>query len=127
LVGVLKSAVAITLVLPLLIIGVPVFDTGSAIVRRWRHQKPIHIADKGHIHHRLLSHGFSQKQAVLIIYAWSALLAVGAYAMRFVPSLVKIGVFVVMLALSALMAYWMGLFELTPEEREQDRATGLVR
>ena len=120
LVGVLKSAVAITLVLPLLIIGVPVFDTGSAIVRRWRHQKPIHIADKGHIHHRLLSHGFSQRQAVLIIYAWSALLAVGAYAMRFVPSLVKVGVFVVMAALSALMAYWMGLFEPTPEEREED-------
>jgi UDP-GlcNAc:undecaprenyl-phosphate GlcNAc-1-phosphate transferase len=124
-VGVLKSAVAITLVLPLLIIGVPVFDTGSAIIRRWRHQKPIHVADKGHIHHRLLSHGFSQRQTVLIIYAWSALLAVGAYAMRFVPSLVKWGVFVVMLALSALMAYWMGLFEPTPDELDEDaRAAG---
>ena len=123
LVGVLKSAVAITLVLPLLIIGVPVFDTGSAIIRRWRHQKPIHIADKGHIHHRLLSHGFSQRQTVLVIYAWSALLAVGAYAMRLVPSLVKWGVFAVMLGLSAVMAYWMGLFEPTPEERDEDAAT----
>jgi UDP-GlcNAc:undecaprenyl-phosphate GlcNAc-1-phosphate transferase len=111
LVGVLKSAAAITLVLPLLIIGVPLFDTGTAIVRRVRHQQPMHLADKGHIHHRLLSHGFSQRQAVLVIYAWSALLAIGGYSMRFVPSVVKAGVFIVLAALSALMAYWLGLLE----------------
>jgi UDP-GlcNAc:undecaprenyl-phosphate GlcNAc-1-phosphate transferase len=109
LVGVLKSAAAITLVLPLLIIGVPLFDTLSAIVRRVRHQQPMHLADKGHIHHRLLSRGFSQRQAVLVIYAWSALLAVGGYSMRLVPTVIKVGVFVVLAALSALMAYWLGL------------------
>jgi UDP-GlcNAc:undecaprenyl-phosphate GlcNAc-1-phosphate transferase len=124
LVGVLKSAAAITLVLPLLIIGVPLFDTMSAIVRRVRHQQPMHLADKGHIHHRLLSHGFSQRQAVLVIYAWSALLAIGGYSMRFVPSLVKVGVFIVLAALSALMAYWLGLLEPASLASESDGGEG---
>jgi UDP-GlcNAc:undecaprenyl-phosphate GlcNAc-1-phosphate transferase len=120
LVGVLKSAAAITLVLPLLIIGVPVFDTASAILRRLRHQKPIHIADKGHIHHRLLNRGFNQRQTVLIIYVWSIALAVGGYSMRFVPTLVKAGVFLVLAALSGLMAYWLGLFEVVHAEADDD-------
>ena len=74
LLGVMKSAAAITLVAPLLVIGVPVFDTASAIIRRWRSGRPIQEADNGHIHHRLLHRGFSQRQTVLTIYAWSAAL-----------------------------------------------------
>jgi UDP-GlcNAc:undecaprenyl-phosphate GlcNAc-1-phosphate transferase len=109
--GVMKSVAAITLVVPLLVIGVPVFDTASAIIRRARHGQPIQEADKGHIHHRLLGRGFNQRQTVLIIYMWSGLLALGGYAMRFVPFILKIGVFVVLGILSAFMAYWLGLFE----------------
>lgn len=111
LLGVMKSVAAITLVVPLLIIGVPIFDTASAIVRRIRHNRPIQEADKGHIHHRLLGRGFDQRQTVIIIYIWSAVLAVGGYAMRYAPSLIKIATFVILAALSALMAYWLGLFE----------------
>ncbi len=127
LVGVLKSAAAITLVLPLLIIGVPVFDTATAILRRMRHQMPISGADKGHIHHRLLMRGFNQRQTVLIIYAWSISLAVGGYAMRFVPTLVKVGVFLVLAALSGLMAYWLGLLDaahVAPEAESKDASAG---
>ncbi|MBU4556268.1 MAG: undecaprenyl/decaprenyl-phosphate alpha-N-acetylglucosaminyl 1-phosphate transferase [Actinobacteria bacterium] len=111
LLGVMKSVAAITLVVPLLIIGVPIFDTASAIVRRIRHNRPIQEADKGHIHHRLLGRGFDQRQTVLIIYVWSAVLAVGGYAMRYAPSLIKIATFAVLAVLSGLMAYWLGLFE----------------
>jgi UDP-GlcNAc:undecaprenyl-phosphate GlcNAc-1-phosphate transferase len=111
LLGVMKSAAAITLVAPLLIIGVPVFDTASAIVRRWRSGRPIHEADNGHIHHRLLHRGFSQRQTVLIIYAWSAALALGGYSMRHVPAVVRIVVFLVLAGMSALMASWLGLFQ----------------
>jgi UDP-GlcNAc:undecaprenyl-phosphate GlcNAc-1-phosphate transferase len=109
--GVMKSAAAITLVVPLLVIGVPVFDTASAIIRRRLHGRPIQEADNGHIHHRLLLRGFSQRQTVLIIYAWSGALAVGAYAVRLVPVSVRIVVFVLMAVLSGVMASWLGLFE----------------
>ena len=109
--GVMKSAAAFTLVVPLLVIGVPVFDTGSAIIRRWLHGRPIHEADNGHIHHRLMHRGFSQRQTVLIIYIWSGSLALGGYAMRLVPIVARIGVFALMAVLSGLMASWLGLFE----------------
>jgi UDP-GlcNAc:undecaprenyl-phosphate GlcNAc-1-phosphate transferase len=109
--GVMKSVAAITLVVPLLVIGVPVFDTLSAIVRRARHGRPIQEADDGHIHHRLLLRGFNQRQTVLIIYVWSAALAVGGYSMRFVPTLYKLLVFLVLAVLSGFMAKWLGVFE----------------
>ncbi len=108
--GVMKSVAAITLVVPLLVIGVPVFDTASAIIRRWRHGRPIQEADDGHIHHRLLHRGFSQRQTVLIIYVWSIALAAGGYAMRLVPVMWKAIVFAVLAVLSGLMASWLGLF-----------------
>ncbi|MDO8914798.1 MAG: MraY family glycosyltransferase [Coriobacteriia bacterium] len=109
--GVMKSVAAITLLVPLLVIGVPVFDTLSAIIRRTRHGRPIQEADDGHIHHRLLRRGLSHRQTVLVIYVWSAALAAGGYSMRFVPSAFKVGVFVVLAALSALMASRLGLFD----------------
>jgi len=118
LLGVMKSVAAITLVVPLLIIGVPVFDTFSAIVRRRRHGRPIQEADKGHIHHRLLGRGFTQRQTVIIIYVWSVALAVGGYAMRWVPPVFKIVTLVVLAALSGLMAYWLGLFEAAHHDGE---------
>jgi UDP-GlcNAc:undecaprenyl-phosphate GlcNAc-1-phosphate transferase len=109
--GVMKSVAAITLVVPLLVIGVPLFDTLSAIIRRARHGRPIQEADDGHIHHRLLLRGFNQRQTVLIIYIWSAALAVGGYSMRFVPTIYKLLVFLVLAVLSAFMAKWLGVFE----------------
>jgi UDP-GlcNAc:undecaprenyl-phosphate GlcNAc-1-phosphate transferase len=111
LLGVMKSAAAITLAVPLLIIGVPVFDTASAIIRRARHGRPIQEADRGHIHHRLLGRGFNQRQTVLIIYVWSIALAFGGYAVRWAPSALRYGVFIVMAILSGFMASWLGLFE----------------
>jgi UDP-GlcNAc:undecaprenyl-phosphate GlcNAc-1-phosphate transferase len=112
--GVMKSAAAISLVAPLLIIGVPLVDTASAIIRRWRHGRPIHEADNGHIHHRLLHRGFSQRQTVLIIYGWSAALAIGGWAMRpeVLPSpYARAAVLIVVLGLSGFIARRLGLFE----------------
>jgi UDP-GlcNAc:undecaprenyl-phosphate GlcNAc-1-phosphate transferase len=109
--GVMKSVAAITLVVPILVIGVPAFDTLSAIIRRRLHGRPIHEADNGHIHHRLLNRGFSQRQTVLIIYLWSLMLAVGGYSVRYVATIYKIGVFVLLAVLSTFMASWLGLFD----------------
>lgn len=111
LLGVMKSVAAIALAVPLLVVWVPVFDTASAIIRRVRHGRPIQEADRGHIHHRLLGRGFDQRQTVLIIYVWSAALAVGGYAMRYSPSAIRLGTVLILAVLSGLMAYWLGLFE----------------
>jgi UDP-GlcNAc:undecaprenyl-phosphate GlcNAc-1-phosphate transferase len=111
LLGVMKSAAALTLVAPLIVIGVPVFDTGSAIIRRWRSGRPIHEADNGHIHHRLLHLGFSQRQTVLTIYAWSAALAIGGYLMGHVGIGVRVVIFLALAGLSGVIAWRLRLFE----------------
>ena len=53
----------------MVILGVPITDTVYAIIRRLLQQKPISSADKMHLHHRLLSFGFTHKGAVMTIYA----------------------------------------------------------
>ncbi|TDB38760.1 MAG: undecaprenyl/decaprenyl-phosphate alpha-N-acetylglucosaminyl 1-phosphate transferase [Actinobacteria bacterium] len=118
LLGVIKSVAAITLVIPLLIIGVPIFDTLSAIIRRSRHGQPIQMADKGHIHHRLLGRGFNQRQTVLIIYVWSIALAFGGYATRWAPPVLRLLTLVALASLSGLMAHWLGLFEAAHHDDE---------
>jgi UDP-GlcNAc:undecaprenyl-phosphate GlcNAc-1-phosphate transferase len=111
LLGVMKTTAAIALAVPLIILGVPIFDTASAILRRLRHNRPIQEADRGHIHHRLLGRGFDQRQTVLIIYAWSAALAVGGYAVRYSSVYVRFAALALMLGVTAFMAHWLGLFE----------------
>ena len=111
LMGVMKSTATIALAVPLLIIGVPIFDTASAIIRRLLHQRPIQEADRGHIHHRLLGRGFNQRQTVLIIYVWCIALAVGGYAIRWSAGPIKAVAFVALFAVTGFMAYWLGLFE----------------
>ncbi len=120
LLGVMKSVAAIALAVPLLIIGVPIFDTASAIIRRIRHKRPIQEADRGHIHHRLLRQGFNQRQTVLIIYVWSALLAVGGYAMRYAPTLIKLLTFALLALLTGFMVLWLGLFEAAHLHADED-------
>ena len=73
--GVAKTYTAAVIVLPLIVLGLPLFDTFWAIVRRLikgKSIKAIFKADKGHLHHRLVAKGFSQKQAVLVLYGISA-------------------------------------------------------
>lgn len=74
-----KVATGIAFAVPVLILAVPIFDTGFAIVRRmWRGQ-PIFGADKGHLHHRLLNMGLNQRQVVLTIYILTIVGSVLAY------------------------------------------------
>ena len=111
LMGVMKSTATIALAVPLLIVGVPIFDTASAIVRRVLHRRPIQEADSGHIHHRLLGRGFDQTQTVLIIYVWCVALAVGGYTVRWAGGPFKVAAFLALFVITGFMAYWLGLFE----------------
>lgn len=74
--GVAKTYTAIVIIAPLIVLALPIFDTLWAIVRRvvtGKSIKAIVMPDKGHLHHRLMAKGYSQKQAVLILYAISAI------------------------------------------------------
>ena len=73
--GVAKTYTMAVIVLPLIVLGLPIFDTLWAIIRRLikgKSIKAIFKADKGHLHHRIVAKGFGQKQAVLILYGISA-------------------------------------------------------
>lgn len=76
--GAAKTATTISLVIPALALGLPIMDTAFAIIRRYSNGKPIFAPDKGHLHHRLLAMGMSQKQTVLLIYVFSAILGFSA-------------------------------------------------
>ena len=83
-IGFFKGYAIISFVIPLLILGLPIFDTGFAIVRRILNHKPIMEPDRGHLHHRLLDAGFSQKKAVGILYTICFVLCVIAVALAVV-------------------------------------------
>jgi UDP-GlcNAc:undecaprenyl-phosphate GlcNAc-1-phosphate transferase len=78
------AAIAIPIALPLLVLAVPFVDVVLAIVRRMRKGLGIHHADKEHIHHRLMDIGHSHRQAVLLMYLWSALISGCALAVAFI-------------------------------------------
>lgn len=76
--AVARSALFVSLLVPILAAGVPIMDTALAIIRRKRAHRPVDEADRGHIHHRLLEAGFTQRATVLIMWAWTAALAICA-------------------------------------------------
>lgn len=76
--GVFKTHAVLTFVIPFLILGVPIFDTAFAIIRRLLTGRHPFSPDRGHLHHRLIDMGFNQKQTVRILYAISALLGISA-------------------------------------------------
>ena len=76
--GLFKFYAVISFAVPFLILGLPIFDTAFAMIRRVAHgQSPMH-ADRGHIHHRLIDMGLNQKQAVATLYVISAILGLSA-------------------------------------------------
>ena len=76
--GLFKYYAVISFVVPFMILGLPIFDTAFAFIRRIAHgQSPMH-ADRSHIHHRLIDMGLNQKQAVATLYVISAILGLSA-------------------------------------------------
>lgn len=110
LLGAARFASITILLVPIVIAFVPIMDTLGAIIRRTRRHESIAKPDKGHIHHRLLLHGYSQRKVVLLVYLWTAILSVGAVAMWEMGGVVKYVVFAVMLLASAFVSWRIGLF-----------------
>ncbi|AKX93047.1 putative undecaprenyl-phosphate N-acetylglucosaminyl 1-phosphate transferase [Moorella thermoacetica] len=100
-IGLTKSATVISLFIPVVILGLPILDTMFAIVRRFLNHRPIFAPDKGHLHHRLLAQGLSQRQAVGVIYLVDACLGGSAILLSRVATdqgvLILIGLAVIIL------------------------------
>ncbi|MEW6671020.1 MAG: MraY family glycosyltransferase [Thermodesulfobacteriota bacterium] len=77
-IGSFKSQLSVILLIPLLALGVPIFDTILAPVRRFIRGKNMFAPDNGHVHHRLLAMGLTTKKAVLFIYLMTLFLCVVA-------------------------------------------------
>lgn len=93
-IGPTKSAAALSLIIPMLALGLPIMDTAFAIIRRKRAGTPIFKPDRGHLHHRLLDLGMSQKQAVLLMYVISTLLGLMAILLTLVDE--QVGIIIIL-------------------------------
>jgi UDP-GlcNAc:undecaprenyl-phosphate GlcNAc-1-phosphate transferase len=76
--GAQKASTAVSLLVPIVAMGLPIFDTLFAIVRRFLERRPIFSPDRGHIHHRLLDMGITHRRAVLILYGISVVFTIAA-------------------------------------------------
>ena len=74
--GMAKTYTFMTIIVPVVILGLPIFDTLFAMTRRILKHQSIMQADRGHIHHRLIDAGLSQRQAVIVLYGVTALLGI---------------------------------------------------
>lgn len=77
--GVAKAATAISVIVPMVIMGIPLLDVCFAILRRYQSHRPIFQPDKEHLHHRMMALGLSHKQTVLAIYAINLVLGISAF------------------------------------------------
>lgn len=111
--GTVKSAATIALVVPIMALGLPIMDTAFAILRRYRNGRPIFKPDKGHLHHRLLDLGLTQKQAVLLMYVISGCLGISAIALTEVNKFLGACIIVMLLAVSIVGARKIGILKNT--------------
>lgn len=102
-IGPMKGATVLAMIGPVLVLGVPIFDTGFAILRRVANRRPIMEADKGHLHHRLMAAGMGQRRTVLTLYGISGVMGVAAV-------LFSRDLFVEMLGLVAIAAMYIYIF-----------------
>ena len=125
--GVAKTVTLVVLVAPILVLGLPIFDTLFAIFRRLKKGKSlkaVFMADNGHLHHRLMRRGYTQKQAVAILYAASA--SLGMFAIILIDNGIW-KAFSFALVVAAVM--WLGNSELKKYRDEllkENKELGLV-
>ena len=120
--GVAKTATAFVIVLPIIVLGLPIFDTLAAIVRRLIKGKSIKAvlqADKGHLHHKLIAKGFSQKEAVLTLYGISV--ACGMFAVILFESDIWKAVSFALMVIAVVCIGYKEFFKLKEEEQKEEK------
>ena len=115
--GMFKMYNLISFVAPFLILGLPIFDVCFAVIRRLsRGESPMH-PDRGHVHHRLIDMGFSQKQAVGVLYVVSAILGLSAVVLT-ATNAVRAMVFLLTMGVTVAVAW--RVFLVVPHEQDKD-------
>jgi UDP-GlcNAc:undecaprenyl-phosphate/decaprenyl-phosphate GlcNAc-1-phosphate transferase len=120
--GVLKTAAAITLVAPLLVLAVPILDTSFVVLKRLKYRRPPWRADHNHFYHRFMRIGFSQRRTAAYLHVWALMMAAYALLARFYPprprgdwdlerSLVLAGVGLLVIAASVWMVYTLEILK----------------
>lgn len=107
--GVVRAQSIMVMLVPFVIAGVPVLDTLSSILRRTQEHRPIGQPDLGHIHHRIVRFGFSQKRAVLILYACSAALVLFGCLLGGASGRVRWILLIVLLVVGVVAVWALGL------------------
>lgn len=107
--GTYKSYTALSLVVPLAALGVPVADTALAIARRWRTRRPIFQADTEHLHHHLLRRGLTHRQTASVLYLVTGILGAAALFLSGIHRFSLIAVLGLLLAALAVGARRTGL------------------
>ena len=117
--GVAKTYTAIVIVAPLIVLALPVFDTLFAIVRRiikGKSLKAVIMPDRGHLHHLILDKGYSQKQAVLILYGISA--TFGMFAVILLESGIWKALSFALMIVVAIAIGYHSMFKLKEEDKK---------
>ena len=83
--GALKTNAVVAFAFPLVVLAVPILDSGFVVAKRLKYRQPIYRADRSHFHHRMANIGFSQRRTLAYLYGWTLILAALALALRFVP------------------------------------------
>ena len=73
--GALKTNAVVALAFPLVVLAVPILDTGFVVAKRLKYRQPIYQADRWHFHHRMANIGFSQRRTLAYLYGWTLILA----------------------------------------------------
>lgn len=119
--GVAKTVTALVIVLPVIVLGLPIFDTLFAIIRRiikGKSLKAVFKADKGHLHHKIVAKGFSPKEAVLILYGISV--AFGMFAVILFESGIIKALSFALVVIAVIGLGYKELMSWKKEEQTQD-------
>ena len=73
--GALKTNAVVALAFPMLVLAVPILDTGFVVAKRLKYRRPIYEADTWHFHHRMANIGFSQRRTLAYLYGWTLVMA----------------------------------------------------
>lgn len=117
--GVAKTYTAIVIVAPLIVLALPVFDTLFAIVRRiikGKSLKAVIMPDRGHLHHKILDKGYTQKQVVLILYGISA--TFGMFAVILLESGIWKAISFALMIVVAMAIGYHSMFKLKEEDKK---------
>lgn len=114
---------AMALIVPIVVLGLPLTDTGLSIIRRAASGRALFAPDRDHIHHRLMQR-FSHRNAVMVLYAWAGLFGLAAALMSVLPTAQALSILVVVVVVVATVLHLLGYFSHPGMEESTDPHAG---